>query len=297
MNVPATNTTTTTTQDHQTDSYHNHGHDHSHDHHHPHHTTTTQTVGVVDTTTLLQQQKNDPNRLILYRYKGILAVKGMNEKYVFQGVGMIFQGQFWPNLVWKHNNNDNNDDDKDVPPRQSQFVFIGKNLKRHELQADFEACLVTDELRFDMGSIVQVHVGNGVWRYGIVMAHWDQGNPYRIRLHPSSVESGPSSLQQQQEDEEEEEVGAAALQAPVLDQPLLLPQERTPAMTDLMISQQLLPTTISTTPQLSTPPVVTEMRKDDVPTVVSTTTAATTTLPPVEELWVPLDVDEFIRSI
>merc|ERR1711939_260372 len=30
----------------------------------------------------------------LYRYKGVLAVKGMNKKFVFQGVGMLFTGDF-----------------------------------------------------------------------------------------------------------------------------------------------------------------------------------------------------------
>merc|ERR1711957_253377 len=30
----------------------------------------------------------------LYRYKGGSAVKGMDQKYVFQGVGMIFSGGF-----------------------------------------------------------------------------------------------------------------------------------------------------------------------------------------------------------
>ena len=29
----------------------------------------------------------------LFRYKGILAVKGMEEKFVFQGVHMIFSGE------------------------------------------------------------------------------------------------------------------------------------------------------------------------------------------------------------
>lgn len=29
-----------------------------------------------------------------YRYKGVMSVKGMHEKFVFQGVGMLFSGGF-----------------------------------------------------------------------------------------------------------------------------------------------------------------------------------------------------------
>ena len=28
----------------------------------------------------------------LYRYKGILSIKGVDEKFIFQGVGMLFNG-------------------------------------------------------------------------------------------------------------------------------------------------------------------------------------------------------------
>ena len=30
----------------------------------------------------------------LFRYKGVLSVAGMDEKFVFQGVGMLFSGGF-----------------------------------------------------------------------------------------------------------------------------------------------------------------------------------------------------------
>ncbi len=35
----------------------------------------------------------------LFRYKGVLAVRGMKKKFVFQGVHMIFSGQFMDDLV------------------------------------------------------------------------------------------------------------------------------------------------------------------------------------------------------
>ncbi|KAL3782262.1 hypothetical protein HJC23_013229 [Cyclotella cryptica] len=105
----------------------------------------------------------------LYRYKGILAVKGMNEKFIFQGVGMIFDGGFSDQL-WA------------VPEdeRENVFVFIGKNLDHNWLKDCFNACIVTNKLRFKVGDKVQANIGKFV--HGIVKALWDDGNAYRIEL-------------------------------------------------------------------------------------------------------------------
>ena len=64
----------------------------------------------------------------LYRMKGVLAIEGCDERYVFQGVHALFEGM--PDRAWKA-------DEK----RASKLVFIGKDLDRAELQRDFEACL------------------------------------------------------------------------------------------------------------------------------------------------------------
>merc|ERR1712196_681125 len=59
----------------------------------------------------------------LYRYKGVLAVAGKAEQFVFQGVGMLFDGRFgkpWP-------------DGK----RESRFVFIGKHIDKDLLLPGF----------------------------------------------------------------------------------------------------------------------------------------------------------------
>ena len=48
----------------------------------------------------------------LYRYKGVIAVKGIDEKFVFQGVGMLMNGTF--ESKWKKNEK-----------RESRFCFIG----------------------------------------------------------------------------------------------------------------------------------------------------------------------------
>ena len=103
----------------------------------------------------------------LYRYKGVMAVKGMDQKFVFQGVGMLFSGTFQG--TWKPNEK-----------RESRFVFIGKNLDTEFLKIGFQACCVTDTLRFAVGDAVEANVGT--WKVGHIVALWDEGNAYRIRI-------------------------------------------------------------------------------------------------------------------
>ncbi len=68
----------------------------------------------------------------LYRYKGILAIKGVEEKFIFQGVGMLFNGDI-SDMKWK------------VPEaeRENIFVFIGKNLD-HDWLKDVSSNRVAD---------------------------------------------------------------------------------------------------------------------------------------------------------
>lgn len=64
----------------------------------------------------------------LYRYKGVLFIKQLERKIVFQGVHMLFvgtEGDMWAK------------DEK----RQSEVVFIGKHLNHQELQEGFQYCL------------------------------------------------------------------------------------------------------------------------------------------------------------
>ena len=68
----------------------------------------------------------------IYRMKGILAVHGSAEKFVFQGVHMQFDGE--PFETWK-----------DGEKRVNKLVFIGKHLNKEELLAAFRACLVKKE--------------------------------------------------------------------------------------------------------------------------------------------------------
>jgi len=64
----------------------------------------------------------------ILRTKGILAFKGDQERYVLQGVHMMIEGD--SQRPWKENEK-----------RESRLVFIGRNLKKAELEAGFKACV------------------------------------------------------------------------------------------------------------------------------------------------------------
>ncbi|MEM1332441.1 MAG: GTP-binding protein, partial [Actinomycetota bacterium] len=70
-------------------------------------------------TTLLRDKGVD-----IFRSKGILAVAGMDERYVFQGVHMILDGG--PDRRWQPDE-----------PKINKLVFIGRNLDRDELESSF----------------------------------------------------------------------------------------------------------------------------------------------------------------
>ncbi|MEO1446966.1 MAG: GTP-binding protein, partial [Cyanobacteria bacterium J06635_11] len=58
-----------------------------------------------------------------------LNIEGQDERYVFQGVHMIFDGK--AERPWKTDEE-----------RKSELVFIGRNLDEAELKAGFKACLI-----------------------------------------------------------------------------------------------------------------------------------------------------------
>lgn len=106
----------------------------------------------------------------LFRYKGVLAVKGMNTKFVFQGVHMLFSGGFNSEITpWK-----------DGETRECRFVFIGRNLDHKALEEGFMSCKATETLRFKIGDFVLANVGE--WTKGKIVREWDEGNPYRVEL-------------------------------------------------------------------------------------------------------------------
>jgi len=112
----------------------------------------------------------------LYRYKGVIAVKGMKKKFIFQGVGMSFCGEFDSKFMWR-----------DDEIRESKFIFIGKNLPHDFFREGFMKCISPKEgdsstapLRFPVGTIVDANVG--VFQRGIVLKQWDEGNAYLIEV-------------------------------------------------------------------------------------------------------------------
>ena len=57
-----------------------------------------------------------------------LAMHGYPDKFLFQGVHMLFNGDFYE--PWGDT------------PRVNRLVFIGKNLNRAQLEDDFDACIL-----------------------------------------------------------------------------------------------------------------------------------------------------------
>ena len=105
----------------------------------------------------------------LFRYKGVLAVKGMDQKFVFQGVHMLFGGGFSSEVApWKEGE-----------ARECRFVFIGRNLDDEELQKGLMDCKA-EELRFNVGDTVYANIGE--FTEGRILKCWDEGNPYRVEI-------------------------------------------------------------------------------------------------------------------
>lgn len=65
----------------------------------------------------------------IFRMKGILNIEGEDERFVFQGVHMLFDGQ--PDRPWA--------DDEE---RRNRMVFIGRDLDRDEIERRFARCVV-----------------------------------------------------------------------------------------------------------------------------------------------------------
>jgi len=122
----------------------------------------------------------------IYRMKGVMAMQGAEEKFVFQAVHMQFSGNFigeWGD-----------------EPRTNRLTFIGRGLDRQELTDGFMACLdvhefITEEnkdsvtLRFAVGDAVECITSAG-YTPGVVVkvVHREPNHPagryvpYQIKL-------------------------------------------------------------------------------------------------------------------
>jgi len=125
---------------HDHDHEHEHGHDHEHEHHHHHHNHTHSHdissvsfyfEGDFDLDKInnwmgmfLMERSAD-----IFRMKGILSIKDWEEKFIFQGVHMQFEGI--AGKVWAKEEQ-----------RINKLVFIGKNLDKETMEEQLRECLV-----------------------------------------------------------------------------------------------------------------------------------------------------------
>lgn len=72
----------------------------------------------------------------LYRMKGILAIRGLEERYVFQAVHMLFEGS--PERPWRP-------DEK----RISRMVFIGREMDEPAFREAFRRCLADPDVEVE----------------------------------------------------------------------------------------------------------------------------------------------------
>ena len=66
----------------------------------------------------------------ILRSKGILAFSDDDDRYVFQGVHMMLEGDH--QRKWKEGE-----------PRESRLVFIGRELPEDMIRAGFESCITS----------------------------------------------------------------------------------------------------------------------------------------------------------
>jgi G3E family GTPase len=117
--------------DHEDEDHHEHGHEEEHDHDHDEDVTS---VGIRSPGDLDEKKLSDWLGTLLrtkgqdiFRMKGVLAVKGREMRFVFQGVHMLMDGR--PDRAWGDE------------PRQNTLIFIGRNLDREDLNEGFRSCL------------------------------------------------------------------------------------------------------------------------------------------------------------
>jgi G3E family GTPase len=124
------------------DGHDHHHHDHGHDHHHHHH------GGMkhyhdedMQSVALKTDKPLDPDKFFpwiqdlvakdgpnILRCKGILSFKNDPDRFVFQGVHMILDGDH--QRPWKESE-----------ARDSRIVFIGRNLPEEKIRTGFESCI------------------------------------------------------------------------------------------------------------------------------------------------------------
>jgi G3E family GTPase len=124
------------------DHHHDHDHDHGHHHHDHGHGLKHYHDEDMQSLSLSTEKPLDPSRFMpwlqnlvasegqkILRSKGIIAFHDDDERYVFQGVHMMLEGDH--QRPWK-----------DGEPRLSRLVFIGRELPEAMIREGFESCIV-----------------------------------------------------------------------------------------------------------------------------------------------------------
>ena len=124
------------------DHHHDHDHDHDHDGHHHHHHDGLKHYHdeEMQSLSIKTDKPLDPDKFFpwvqdlvakdgpnILRSKGILAFKDDPDRFVFQGVHMILDGDH--QRPWK-----------DDETRESRIVFIGRNLPEEKIREGFAGC-------------------------------------------------------------------------------------------------------------------------------------------------------------
>ena len=126
--------------DHHHDHDHGHDHHHHHDHGHHHHGVKHYHDEEMQSISLSTDKPLDPDKFFpwiqklvaedgpaILRSKGILSFKDDPQRFVFQGVHMILDGDH--QRPWKEGEK-----------RESRIVFIGKKLPEEKIRKGFAAC-------------------------------------------------------------------------------------------------------------------------------------------------------------
>ncbi|HWW48476.1 MAG TPA: GTP-binding protein [Xanthobacteraceae bacterium] len=128
---------------HHDHDHHHHGHDHAHDHHHAHGGLKHYHDEEMQSLSLKSSAPIDPTKFMpwlqglvakegqkILRSKGILSFKGDDDRYVFQGVHMMLEGDH--QRPWA-----------DGEARESRVVFIGRELPEQQIRDGFNACVAS----------------------------------------------------------------------------------------------------------------------------------------------------------
>jgi len=127
--------------EHGHDHDHHHGHDHDHDHGHSHGGLKHYHDEDMQSISLSNDKALDPDKFFpwvqnlvqvegpnILRSKGILSFKDDPQRFAFQGVHMMLDG-------------DHQRDWRADEPRLSRIVFIGRNLPEDKIRQGFESCV------------------------------------------------------------------------------------------------------------------------------------------------------------